>query len=69
MQADKRIRAARAYYSAEEYTDAAFQYRAAKAYDDAVGVVRAHRAQIEPAVAEDIVSVVKLAYIKTDQLQ
>ncbi|KAG8995801.1 hypothetical protein FRB94_008764 [Tulasnella sp. JGI-2019a] len=68
IQAGRRARAAKAYYNAEEYTEAAIEYRKARLYDQAIHVVHNHRASINPTTAEDIISVVKLAYVKADQL-
>ncbi|KAG8843814.1 hypothetical protein FRB96_003722 [Tulasnella sp. 330] len=68
IQGGRRIRAAKAYYNAEEYTDAAVQYRKAKAYDQAIQVILRHRSLLDPIIAEEIFSVVKLAYVKTDPL-
>jgi hypothetical protein len=69
MQVGGRMRAARAYYNAERYTDATSQYKTVGAYDEAVEVVLAHRPLIDPAVAKDLISVARLAYVKTNQLQ
>ncbi|KAG8982207.1 hypothetical protein FRB93_008303 [Tulasnella sp. JGI-2019a] len=68
IQGGRRIRAAKAYYNAEEYTESALEYRKAKSYDQAVQVIHTHRASINPTIAEEIISVVKLVYVKADQL-
>ncbi|KAG8875574.1 hypothetical protein FRB98_007728 [Tulasnella sp. 332] len=68
IQGGRVLKAAKAYYDAEEYTDAAIQFRKAKAFDHAIKVIQRHRSLVEPTIADEIVSVVKLAYVKTDPL-
>ncbi|KAG8877563.1 hypothetical protein FRB98_006659 [Tulasnella sp. 332] len=68
IQGGRRVRAAKAYYNAEEYTEAAVQYRKARAYDQAIQVILRHRSLVNSTIAEEIISVVKLAYVKTDPL-
>ncbi|KAG8869862.1 hypothetical protein FRB98_002112, partial [Tulasnella sp. 332] len=68
IQGGRVLKAAKAYYDAEEYTDAAIQFRKAKAFDHAIKVIQRHRPLVNPTIAEEIISVVKLAYVKTDPL-
>ncbi|KAG8979593.1 hypothetical protein FRB93_010040 [Tulasnella sp. JGI-2019a] len=68
IQGGRHAKAAKAYYNAEEFTEAALEYRKAKYYDQAVEVIHVHRALINPKTAEEVILVAKLAYVKANQL-
>ncbi|KAG8877562.1 hypothetical protein FRB98_006658 [Tulasnella sp. 332] len=68
LQGGRVLKAAKAYYNAEDYTASAVQFRKAKAFDHAIQVIQRHKSLINSTIAEEIISVVKLAYVKTDPL-
>ena len=56
--------AARAFLSAECYSEAALHFKNAALYEDAVTVVKSHRNTVDPNVAEAVVNVTRLFYLK-----
>ncbi|KAG8869997.1 hypothetical protein FRB98_002009, partial [Tulasnella sp. 332] len=62
------IRAANAYYNAEEYTDATIQYRSAGAYNKAIQIILRHGSLVDSTLAKEVASVVKLSYVEIDPL-
>ncbi|KAG8941463.1 hypothetical protein FRC03_004498, partial [Tulasnella sp. 419] len=61
--------AADSFAAAADYTNAAINYRKAGCFDDALHVIQQHRSEINQAVAERIIRVVKLAYTKSCQFK
>ncbi|KAI0770957.1 hypothetical protein BD413DRAFT_613484 [Trametes elegans] len=59
---------AQAYLDAGEYTLAAQHFRKAGKFNEAVAVVKAHKGQMSASVAETIVEVTKLYYLRESQL-
>jgi hypothetical protein len=62
--ADELPRAAEASIAVEEYTAGLKLYRKAGMFDEAVDVLRGHRENIDNAVAEAVVNVAKLQYLR-----
>ncbi|KAG8980866.1 hypothetical protein FRB93_008909 [Tulasnella sp. JGI-2019a] len=69
VEAGQRVQAAKIYYKAEAFTDSAIQYRKANLFDEAIEVVQSHRSQMDPVVANEIMSVSRFYYAKTHQIQ
>lgn len=63
------LRAAPLFERARSYTLAARHYRSAGQFDDAVRVMKAHEEDIDPDVAEEIMDVSKLFYLKGGQIE
>lgn len=57
--------AAEAFSSANEFDMAAKSFRRAGCFDEAVDVVKNHRDQVQKNVAEDIIGVARLEYLRT----
>ncbi|KAH9855762.1 hypothetical protein C2E23DRAFT_548924 [Lenzites betulinus] len=60
---------AQAYVNATEYTLAAAHFRKAGKFDDAVGIVKNHREDVAENVAENIVEVSRLYYLREKNLK
>ena len=57
-------KAARAFYSAKEYTLAAQHYRADGLFDEAVHVIQAHRQDMQSDVADKIYDIARIYYLQ-----
>ena len=62
-------KAAQAYSSAAEYTLAAQHYRKAGKFDEAVHIVQSHKDKVATHVAESIVDVSRLYFLRERQLK
>lgn len=60
--------AARAFYAAGYYEDSAKHFRAAGMFDEAVNVVQGHQ-DISTSVAESIISVSKLQFLRENEIE
>ena len=69
VEADDHRGAAEAYLQAEDFTRAAQHYRKAGLFDEAVGVVQQHGGHIPEKVANTIIDVAKLHYVKENRLE
>ena len=61
--------AAEAFYAARDYNNAAKHYRAAGMFDDALNVVKDHQRDVERSVADGIVAVAKLQFLRENEVQ
>ena len=69
LQAEHWKPAAEAFYSANEFDMAARNFRRAGCFAQAVDVVKSHRNQVQESVAEDIIGVARLEYLRTAQYE
>ena len=69
VHANDDYKAAQAYRSAEEFTLSAQHFRKAGKFEDAVDVIRLHKKHITPAVAESIVDVSRLYFLREKQIK
>ncbi|KAH9919767.1 uncharacterized protein BXZ73DRAFT_104875 [Epithele typhae] len=63
------VKAAQAYRSAEEYTLAAQHFRRAGKFDDAIDVIQSHKGLVAAAVADSILGVSKLYFLREKQIK
>ncbi|KAH9855771.1 hypothetical protein C2E23DRAFT_811853 [Lenzites betulinus] len=61
--------AARAFHAADRFQDAATYYRMAGMFDEAIDVVQQHRDEVATSVAENIISVSKLQYLRKNEVE
>ncbi|KAH9919768.1 uncharacterized protein BXZ73DRAFT_104876 [Epithele typhae] len=63
------VKAAQAYRFAEEYTLAAQHFRKAGKFDDAIDVIQSHKGLVAAAVADSILGVSKLYFLREKQIK
>ncbi|KLO20395.1 hypothetical protein SCHPADRAFT_897689 [Schizopora paradoxa] len=69
VEAENPRRAAAAYFEAKLYTDAVKQFKKAGSYDEAVHVVQEKGEFVDKTVAENIIDVSRLHYLKVGELE
>ena len=69
VHANEDYKAAQAFRSAAEYTLAAQHFRKAGKFDDAVDVIQSHKDQVAAPVAESIVDVSRLYFLREKQIR
>lgn len=62
-------KAAQAYSLAMEYTLAAQHFRKAGKFEEAVNIIKAHKAEVAASVAENIVDVSRLYFLREKQIK
>ncbi|CAE6480843.1 unnamed protein product [Rhizoctonia solani] len=69
LQAEDWKAAAEAFYSANDFDMAARNFRRAGCFEQAVGVVKNHKNNVQKNIADEIIGVARLEYLRTDRLE
>ena len=61
--------AAEAFYAARDYSKTVKHYRAAGMFDDALNVVKHHEGDVERSIADGVIAVAKLHFLRENEVE